>query len=281
VTPWRQWLLELYYVSSVPWRRRAMARWISAGRAPVMVLFYHRVADDVTNAWTCSRRDFARALAWVKAHCDLVSLADAQSRMISGVNERPAVAITFDDGYAENMDYALPLLVREGVPCTYFVATTFVLKQQPFPHDAALGRPLAPNTPQQLRELASWGIEIGAHTRGHVDLGRIRDDASLREEICGSADDLAQMVGRPIRYFAFPYGQRPNLNIRAFEIARDAGFAGVCSAYGGYNFPGDDAFHLQRIHGDPELVRLKNWLTVDPRKVHQPRFDYTRSVAED
>ncbi len=276
---WRELLLELYYLSSVPWRRRAQAQWQAAARAPVMVLFYHRVADDVTNSWTCSRRDFARAIAWIKSHCDVVSLAEAQARIQSGQNARPAVAITFDDGYAENMEYALPLLVREQIPCTYFVASRFVLERKPFPHDVALGRPLAPNTPEQLREMASWGVEIGAHTRGHVDLGKIGDDGTLFNEIVGSAEDLADLLSMPIRYFAFPYGQWNNLNARAFEIARDAGLAGVCSAYGGYNFPGEDAFHLQRIHGDPELVRLRNWLTVDPRKLHLPRYDYAPRAA--
>lgn len=271
---WKQWLLELYYLSSVPWRRRLAARWVAASRAPVMVLFYHRVADDVSNSWTCSRRDFARSIAWIKAHCDLVSLSEAQARIASGMNKRPAVAITFDDGYAENMDYALPLLVREQIPCTYFVSSSFVLERKPYPHDVALGRPLAPNSPEQLRKMAAWGIEIGAHTRTHADLGKISDDGRLFNEIVGSADDLTDILGKPIRYFAFPYGQWNNLNARAFEIAREAGFAGVCSAYGGYNFPGEDPFHLQRIHGDGELVRLKNWLTFDPRKLHLPRYEY-------
>lgn len=271
---WKQWLLELYYLSSVPWRRRAAAQWAAAARAPVMVLFYHRVADDVANSWTCSRRDFARGIAWIKKHCEVVSLAEAQARIASGVNHRPAVAITFDDGYAENMEFALPLLVREGLPCTYFVASRFVLERRPFPHDVALGKPCAPNTPEQLRQIADWGIDVGAHTRTHADLGRMGDDGKLFNEIVGSAEDLADMLGRPIRYFAFPYGQWNNLNVRGFDIAREAGFAGVCSAYGGYNFPGEDPFHLQRIHGDPELVRLKNWLTCDPRKLHLPRFEY-------
>lgn len=281
MTTWKRWLLELYYLSSLPWRRRAAKRWESVGRAPVMVLFYHRVADDVRNSWTCSRRDFARSIAWIQAHCDLVSLTEAQARIDRGQNSRPAVAITFDDGYAENMDFALPYLREQRVPCTYFVASRFVLEGKPFPHDVALNRPLKPNTPEQLREMASWGIEIGAHTRTHADLGGIQDEGRLFSEIVGGADELAELIEKPIRYFAFPYGQWSNLNPRAFQIAREAGFAGVCSAYGGYNFPGEDAFHLQRIHGDPELVRLKNWLTVDPRKLHTPRYEYTeRRAAE-
>ena len=65
---------------------------------------------------------------------------------------------------------------------------------------------------------------------------------------------------------------------RVFQLAREAGFAGVCSAYGGYNVPGDDPFHLQRIHADPDIIRLKNWLTVDPRKLARvARFQYQMS----
>jgi len=280
MAPWKRWLLELYYLGSLPWRRRAAAQWEAAARSPVMILFFHRVADGPTNPWTCSRRDFARSIAWIKAHCDVVSLAEAQRRIADGVNRRPAVAITFDDGYAENMDFALPHLARQNVPCTYFVASKFVLEQQPFPHDRALGAPLRPNTVEQLRQIVDWGIDVGAHTRTHADLGAIQDEGQLYNEVVGSAEDLADLLGRPIRYFAFPYGRWNNLNPRVFELAREAGFAGVCSAYGGYNFPGEDAFHLQRIHGDAELVRLKNWLTVDPRKLHLPRYDYASRRVE-
>jgi peptidoglycan/xylan/chitin deacetylase (PgdA/CDA1 family) len=100
-------------------------------------------------------------------------------------------------------------------------------------------------------------------------------DAQLSDEIVGSRDELEQTLGTKIRHFAFPYGLRENLSPAAIRIAAQAGFDGVCSAYGGYNHPGDDAFHLQRIHADPEFVRLKNWLTVDPRKVRRgERYAY-------
>src|SRR5206468_851008 len=74
--------------------------------------------------------------------------------------------------------------------------------------------------------------------------------------------------------FAFPYGQHENLSAEAIRIAFEARYAGVCSAYGGYNFPGDDSFHLRRFHADCEFIRFKNWLTVDPRKLRmQCDFD--------
>ena len=50
-------------------------------------------------------------------------------------------------------------------------------------------------------------------------------------------------------------------------MAYEAGYRGVCSAYGGYNFPGDDPFHLKRFHADEQFIRFKNWMTIDPRKL--------------
>ena len=75
----------------------------------------------------------------------------------------------------------------------------------------------------------------------------------MADEIAGSKHELNSAIGRDVRYFAFPYGKHENLSAAAFRIAFEAGFDGVCSAYGGYNFPGDDPFHLRRFHGDSEL----------------------------
>lgn len=269
---WRRPLLNCYYHATLPYRSWQNARLGRENRAPVMVLFYHRVADRPLNGWTCGIATFRRQVHWLHSHFDMVSLEEAQRRIREG-NPRPCVAITFDDGYAENCEFALPWLVREGIPCAYFVATRFVVEQTPFPHDVARGHSLRPNTMNELRGLAARGIEIGAHTRNHANLGQVTDPAELHDEVVAARDDLQAALGRPIRYFAFPYGQPENLSPAAFCLARKAAYAGVCSAYGGYNFPGDDPFHLQRFHGDPDLLRVKNWLTVDPRKLGVPRID--------
>jgi peptidoglycan/xylan/chitin deacetylase (PgdA/CDA1 family) len=149
-----------------------------------------------------------------------------------------------------------------------------VLGGESFPHDVAAGQPLKVNTLAHLRELASDGIEIGAHTRSHANLGADLTHEEMVDEIVGSKHALEAAIGRDVRYFAFPYGKHENLSSAAFRTALEAGFDGVCSAYGGYNFPGDDAFHLRRIHADCEFIRFKNWLTIDPRKVRMQRdFD--------
>ena len=56
---WKSSLLHLYYHGSLPYRRWANRRAAAKGRAPVLVFFYHRVADDAANPWTVSNRTFA------------------------------------------------------------------------------------------------------------------------------------------------------------------------------------------------------------------------------
>jgi peptidoglycan/xylan/chitin deacetylase (PgdA/CDA1 family) len=269
----KQLLLTGYYWATIPVRRSAAVRRYHQYAEPIRILFYHRVADEHPNDWTMSTATFAAQILWLGARFELISLAEAQARITAGRNRRPAVCITFDDGYADKMRFAVPLLVEHGVPFTYFVSTEHVLSGRPFPHDVANGCPLAPNSVDDLRELAAMHVEIGGHTRSHADLGKL-PPARLFDEIVGCKSDLEDVLQRNVRFFAFPYGLHQNLSRDAFLVARKAGFEAVCSAYGGYNFPGDDAFHLRRFHADSEFIRFKNWLTIDPRKFRrQGDFD--------
>jgi peptidoglycan/xylan/chitin deacetylase (PgdA/CDA1 family) len=272
---WKQLVLSLYYHGSYP-LRAVRNDWLArAGRAPLMILMYHRVADDAANAWTTSNAVFARQIRWLQQHVDMLSLAELQQRVQSRRNDRPAVSITFDDGYAENCDHALPLLLEQKIPLTYFVTSNAVLGGSFFPHDLEMGNRLVPNTLAQLRDLAAAGVEIGGHTRTHANLGAIHDEATLWDEVVHATRDVEDAIGKQIRYFAFPFGQHANLNRHAFQIARDEGFEAVVSAYGGYNFPRDDAFHLQRMGVDGPMIRLKNWTTLDPcKQLLIPRYVY-------
>jgi len=264
-------LLDLYYLATLPQRKQAATTRQQQRQVPVMSLFYHRIADSHPNAWTLSSDTFQKQIGWLQEHFDIVTLPEAQRRIASEANERPTVTITFDDGYADNCQIALPWLIEQSIPFTYFVTSNNALTGAPFAHDVKNGCPLAPNTVDQLRELAAAGVEIGAHTRTHADLGSLLDEEALHDEIVGSQRDLQQLLDHPVRYFAFPFGLPQNMSTAAFRVAFEAGLWGVCSAYGGYNLPGDDSFHLQRIHGDPEWSRFRNWFTLDPRKLCQAR----------
>ena len=283
MNPLKYSALAAYYYGTYPLRLWREACLMPRNFSPVMILFYHRVADNWPNPWTISTRQFERHLDWICGRFETISLAEAQQRIRAGKNRRPAVCITFDDGYADNCRSAIPILIRRRIPVTYFVSLDYVLHGCPFPHDEKAGTPLGVNTLSDLRDMARAGVEIGAHTRTHPDLGQVFDEAELYDEIVAARDDLAAEIRHPVRYFAFPYGMPENLSAAAFRMAARAGYEGVCTAYGGYNFPTtrnnaasfgagdpspwtDPSFHLRRIHGDPELVAVKNWLKIDPRK---------------
>jgi peptidoglycan/xylan/chitin deacetylase (PgdA/CDA1 family) len=274
---WKAFILGLYYQATLPlrWWDACGAR--ARGRVPLAVLCYHRIADDRATSWTISNRCFARQIGWLRQHFELVSLTETQRRIQSGANQQPSVAITFDDGYSENCRHALPLLLREKIPCTYFVTAGNILGGLPFNHDLECHCAFAPNTVEELRAMAAEGIEIGAHGYNHLDLAGISEPERLQVEVVGARDVLRAAIGCPIRYFAFPFGQHAHLSCRAFDLAAAAGYEAVCSAYGGLNLPGEDAFHLQRIVADAVTVRVKNWLTGDRRKRHAPRFRWQPS----
>jgi peptidoglycan/xylan/chitin deacetylase (PgdA/CDA1 family) len=122
---------------------------------------------------------------------------------------------------------------------------------------------------EQLREFAGHGIEIGAHTRSHANLGEIHDPATLESEIVGSARDLESWLERPVRYFAFPYGLPENTSQVAVDVIQRHGFEGFCTAYGAWNWPNSGGYHVRRIHADPGLEKLCNWLSFDARKLHE------------
>ncbi len=127
----------------------------SLGTAPICVLFYHRIADTHPNDWTMTCDRFEQQVTWLQRHFDMISLAEAQQRMATGFNSRVSVTITFDDGYGENCERAIPFLIDRRIPFSYFVSLDFVQTGRPFPHDVRAGQPLPPNTIDQLRDMAA------------------------------------------------------------------------------------------------------------------------------
>lgn len=266
-------LISAYHWTVGPLRAVNVRQLKAQGQLPVSILFYHRVADTFLNGWTISREGFTLQLDWLQANFDLVSLAEAQRRVASGFNDRPTVCITFDDGYAENSEFALPLLLERRIPFTYFVTLKNIVEQRPFEHDCKLGQPLPVDSLETIQALSGIGVDIGCHTLTHPDCGSL-SESLLRREIVHAGKELEDCLGRGVPHFAFPFGQHQNMTRRGFELCREHGYQAVCSAYGGMNAIGEDSFHLQRIHGDPSLARIKNWLSYSQRQMSVSRFRY-------
>ncbi len=97
--------------------------------SPALVLMYHRVAHPAHDPWRLcvSAENFDAQMAWLKANCHVTTL-DKLSRTGGKipVRRKPTVAITFDDGYADNLTSALPVLDKHHVPATVFVSSGYI-----------------------------------------------------------------------------------------------------------------------------------------------------------
>ena len=97
-------------------------------RARLNVLIFHRVLPQVDPLFPdeVDAARFDELLGWVKAWFNVLPLDEAARRLQEGKLPARAAALSFDDGYADNHDVALPLLNKHGLPCSFFVATGFL-----------------------------------------------------------------------------------------------------------------------------------------------------------
>jgi len=170
------------------------------------VLTYHSL-DTSGSVVSVAPESFAAQMsALAEAGFRGVSLREALVyRQSNGAWPERSVAMTFDDGYANFFETALPALARYGFTATVFVVSAHVGARNDWkPPPAGLGL-RAMLSWSQLVEMASVGIEIGAHTRRHRDLGQL-STAEAQEEIGGSRIDIEDRLGQSVESFAYPFG---------------------------------------------------------------------------
>lgn len=107
---------------------------IQPRRPRPVILMYHRVAIVPDDPWglAVDPKRFEEQIAYVKQHRTPMSMDQLVERLRSKALPADAVAITFDDGYRDNLINAKPVLARHGVPATLFLATGFVDQDAPF-----------------------------------------------------------------------------------------------------------------------------------------------------
>lgn len=125
-------------------------------------------------------------------------------------------AISFDDGMRNNCTTALPILQELGIVATVYVTIGFIDGASPWVAAAEESRMLSEG---EIRDLASAGWELGAHTMTHPDLSTM-DYEGCKEEIVGSRTELERIAGVPVETFAYPSGRYGKA---ALAAVRDSG----------------------------------------------------------
>ena len=246
------WLLGL---PLRPWRRQG-----------VRILLYHTIAqiDPQQDPWrlSVSPQQFR---AHLRSLCRwgyrVVSLAEVLE-MVRG--ERPvpfrAVAITFDDGFRDTWTQAYPLLQEFQAPATVFVVPGYLSAAEPFPwldHPAVFERPLSWEELSQLG--ANYHIAIGSHSWTHRRLSELSAEEQ-HQEIERSKRVMEARLGKPVTWFAYPYGGHDSFSEETITWLKQLGFEAACANILGLNYPGDSLWTLKRTRVGWEDTCWRFWL---------------------
>ncbi|MEM4407031.1 MAG: polysaccharide deacetylase family protein [Candidatus Methanomethylicaceae archaeon] len=205
-----------------------IARFATQGRR-IVVLCYHSIHPSRSFA-SASPELFSTHLQWLKENTDIVpftqipEIASKQSEL-----SRPVVAITFDDGYRDNYEYAFPLLQRYKIPATFFVTVGLLVNDRKVVERFLYLRncepwEIEPLSWEQVREMHRTGMEIGVHTYSHPNLAHLSVDEA-KSELQIAKEILEAQLGSEVATLAYPFGKyRRHFTDETVRIAKDLGF---------------------------------------------------------
>ncbi len=191
-----------------------------------LVLMYHSVEPYDTDPYqvTVHPERLDRQLRWLRRRGTRgVSMRELLQARREGRGQGLA-GLTFDDGYTDFVTEVLPALDRYGFTATVFVVAGalggYNSWDEPGPRKALM-------TAADVRNAADAGMEIGSHSMSHIRLPESTDE-ELAEELRGSRRVLAELAGRPVTGFCYPYGAVGEREVRA---VRAAGYDYACAVY--------------------------------------------------
>ncbi|MCK5777404.1 MAG: polysaccharide deacetylase family protein [Rhodospirillales bacterium] len=216
--------------------------------------YYHHVFDD-------ERAGFERQIRYFKTIGEIIGIDDAIEMISSRAPiDGRYICITFDDGFKNWIENAVPILAAENAVAAFFVATGYIGTDIDTDRDRLLA---FYDDGERLMEFLTWddcrvmteaGMTIGSHSVGHVHLKDLSDQDAMGE-LVRSREAIERGTGVPCRHFCCPFG-RAGIDYdpdRHPAMAADAGYASFLTGHRGANRTGASAFDIRRDH------LLANW----------------------
>lgn len=171
------------------------------GGPRIVVLTYHRVLaePDPLRTGDVTAAEFESHVRTIARYFNAMTFGDAASALAGGGFPSNSVAITFDDGYRDNHDIALPILKKYGVPATFFVTTGF-LDDDVMWNDVVI---------ESVRACIGGSIDLGT-------IGGARESLESAEQAAALLKKILPKIKR------LPSDQRPQT---VADLARAAGYA--------------------------------------------------------
>lgn len=210
----------------------------------VPILLYHQVTPRPHprfHKYSVTPRAFAAQMRWLAAAgYRTVSLEDLRERR-DALPGRPVV-VTFDDGFQECVEHAVPILERHGFTAAFFlVAGLAGGRSRWLAAERGIELPLIDWT--AARRLEERGFRCGSHTLTHPRLAEL-PAAACRRELAESRRVMEDHLGQPVREMAYPFG---SFNPAVRDMAAGAGYGIACSSRPGPSPADDDPLALRRI----------------------------------
>jgi peptidoglycan/xylan/chitin deacetylase (PgdA/CDA1 family) len=247
-----------FYALKAATTRARSAAWLARTRgrldvAGFRILFYHRVADD-RDELAVSPASFGRQMAYLASESyRVVDVVEAVDLLERGSLRPRTIGLSFDDGFLDVAEHALPILAGHGFRATVFVAPEVIDGSAWFDWYKC---PPPLLDWDDIAELDQDGtLRFEAHSLTHPNLLTL-DDHVARREIAGSKQELERRLRRPVEAFSYPSGL---FGDRERRLAAGAGYRIAVSCEPGVNGPGTDRFALRRrqIDGRDSLLDFR------------------------
>ena len=199
----------------------------------VPVIMYHKVEDSaVIRTDTVSPENFLKHISYIADHAYNVLTLD---EFVEGVRNnrrfsRNSVVITFDDGYDNNLTFAVPVLKKYQFPAIFFVSPGFTKKEGFL-------------TWEQLKIIVEEGFSIGSHGMTQAYLPDISYD-DRQYEMKDSRRILKERLGVPVNYFSYPVS---GFTDEIKKEVKEAGYKGAMATNRGNDRFNKDIYEINRI----------------------------------
>ena len=215
------------------------------------VLLYHNVGDEIYNdrySVNVSLDDFLDQMRFLSSNGYKVFKLEELINKIKKKEPIPdkSIAITFDDGYSENLPSILSILNRYAFAATFFVTINYINGSFNYPKDN-YWEYLSFFTWEQLKTLLSAGHSIGSHFYSHENLLTL-SYSEIKKEITESRKSIANKLGINVDLFSYPYGK---FNKRVKDILNENDGLAACTSIPGNNSYRTDLYAIKRIPINP------------------------------
>jgi peptidoglycan/xylan/chitin deacetylase (PgdA/CDA1 family) len=241
---WKRSLARLFNLAISALFGCAFELWATARRrlggekaGTCIVLYYHEVRSE-------NRLRFARQMDMLLRYTQPVH---ADHVIPLSANKRYA-AVTFDDGYLNVIENAIPELEKRRIPATLFIITDALGKLPNWltdPNSDTAKQPVV--SAGRLRELSPDLVTVGSHTRTHARLTDLQD-ADAKREIFESRRQLEEILGVAVRLFSFPFGA---FNAKLIAFCKEGGYERVFTTKPSVAFRDPREFVTGRVSVEP------------------------------